>query len=250
MVTATFSMSVVEAVWAEPPVSPATPLNEVTFVAFDTETTGLAAERERVVEIAALKFRAGRVLERQSWLINPGIPIPVGVQRIHGISDAMVSNSPPFVDVFPQFARFTDGCVLVAHNAKFDRRFVAAELKRNRLTAPSTPVIDSLPLFKAWFPAERSFALKSLSIRLLPPMTHAAPPAAGDRTNRFHAAGWDSDRLMALVVTGSTNLPAAATLADLLRLTGGAYSFNHAQRFWRPATNQSSAAPSSVSPAP
>jgi DNA polymerase III alpha subunit (gram-positive type) len=248
MVTATFSMFV-EAAWAEPPITPETPLSNITFVAFDTETTGLAAEREHVVEIAATKFRASRGIARQCWLVNPGRPIPPFVQKIHGISDAMVSNSPPFVEVFPQFARFTEGCVLVAHNAKFDRRFVAAELRRNNLKAPSTPVIDSLPLFKTWFPAERSYALASLTTRLAPSMAEQPPLTEGERTNRFHTAGWDSDCLMALFLKGSTNLPAEATLADLLRLTGGAYSFGTATRYWRPAV-QSSAGASPVSPPP
>jgi DNA polymerase III alpha subunit (gram-positive type) len=249
MVTATFSMFV-EAAWAEPPVSPETALSNITFVAFDTETTGLAAERERVVEIAATKFRAGRGLERQCWLINPGMPIPRYVQGIHGISDAMVTNSPPFTEVFPPFARFTEGCVLVAHNAKFDRRFVAAELRRNNLKAPSTPVIDSLPLFKKWFPAERSYALASLTTRLAPSMAEQPPLTEGERTNRFHTAGWDSDCLMALFLKGCTNLPAEATLGDLLRLTGGAYSFATPTRFWRPAAAQSSAEASPDSSAP
>lgn len=238
MITATFSTVVVEAVWAEPPLSPATPFADVTFVAFDTETTGLAAERERVVEIAALKFRAGRALERQCWLVNPGIPIPWSVQQIHGISNAMVSNSPPFAEVFPQFVSFTEGCVLVAHNATFDRRFVAAELKRNNLAAPATPLIDSIPLFKRWYPDEPSYSLSNLTARLLPNRPHQVPTIGGDRTNRFHTANWDSDCLMTLFMRGSTNLPVDATLADVLRLTRGAYSFGDANRFWRPTAAQ------------
>ena len=238
---------------AGPPLTlpPATPVTNLTFVAFDTETTGLDSTTARIVEIAAVKFRGSRVLDRQCWLINPGIPIPESARRIHGLSDAMVSNSPPFATVLPPFRDFTDGCVLLAHNAGFDRRFVAAELKRSDLAAPCAPLLDSLALFKAWFPGKRSFALESLASELLPGLTNGLPaPTQGERTNRFHTAGWDADCLMALFVKGSTNLPAGATLGDLLRLTGGAYAFGTARRQWRPAVGQSSsdAAPDELAP--
>ncbi len=240
---------------ADVPAATNTPLRAITFVAFDTETTGVASGRDRIVELAGLKFRDGRVLDRQSWLINPGIPIPPFAQGIHGITDAMVSNSPPFADVFPSFARFSEGCVLLGHNVRFDRQFLAAEAERNGLELPGVLFLDSLPMFKAWYPRQPSYALSSLTAALMPHCTNLPPAATSDRTNRFHAAGWDSDCLMALFVRGMTNLPPHATLGDLLRVTGGAYSFQSPRRSWRPTpvgTNHSSsssdAAPDALAP--
>lgn len=234
------------------PIPSTTPVSNLTFVAFDTETTGLKADEARLVEIAAVKFRAGDVLERRVWLVNPGSPIPAEASRIHGITDAMVSNSPPFPAVLPSFEAFTTGCVLLAHNAGFDRRFVAAELKRGGLAAPAAPLLDTMPLFKAWFPGRRSFALESLVSEFLSGITQAQPPVNGDsRTNRFHTAGGDAECLRALFLEGSKRLPAGATLDDLLRLTGGAYTFGAPRRQWRPtpqAHSSSDAAPDELAP--
>jgi len=239
--------------YGEPfPVPTATPLTNVTFVAFDTETTGLSVEQGRLVEIAAVKFHLDRVLERQSWLINPGIPIPEAARRVNNITDAMVSNSPPVAAVLPQFVRFAEGCVLLAHNARFDRGFVAAEAKRNSVAVPTGPLFDSLPLFQAWFPGPRSYALESLTTSLLPGFTNQPPPCVdGARTNRFHTALWDSECLAALFIRGTTNLPPRATLADLLRVSRGAYSFRNPKRLWRPtnaAQSSSDAAPDELAP--
>lgn len=228
-----------------------TPVSNITFVAFDTETTGLQPDRDRVVEIAAVKFRGTQIMARCSWRVNPGMPIPAAATRIHGITDAMVSNCPPFAAVFPSFAAFAGGSVLLAHNAGFDRRFVAGELKRHALAAPSAPILDSMVLFRAWFPGRRSFALESLTTEVLPALAGAPVPAAGDgRDQRFHTAGWDAECLMALFVKGATNLPAQATLQDLLRLAGGAYAFGAPRRQWRPGAAQSSseAAPDALAP--
>lgn len=240
-----------EAPAAPPPVTPDTPLGEVTFVAFDTETTGLKPGDDRIVEIAAAKFTAGRLVERQCWLVNPGRAIPPEVQRIHGITDVMVSASPPFSRVYPDFVRFTDGCVLLAHNARFDRRFLAAEADRNRMPLPETPMLDSMPLFKTWYPRQYSYSLESLARHALPAVDRLPKPDAQDRTNRFHAAGWDSECLMALFLKGATNLPPAARMADLLKLTDGAYSLQHARRIWRPGhADQSSSSASAASLTP
>lgn len=213
-----------------------TPLTNVTFVAFDTETTGLKAESGHLVEIAAVKFRLDRVLERQSWLINPGVPIPEAARRVNHITDALVSNSPPVATVLPQFVHFAQGTVLLAHNARFDRGFVAAEAERHALALPTGPLFDSLPLFRAWFPGPRRYNLESLTTSLLPALTNLPPSTAvGERTNQFHTALWDSECLAALFVRGATNLPPQATLADLLRVSRGAYSFQSPKRLWRPA---------------
>ena len=234
------------------PLPTSTPLTNVTFVAFDTETTGLSAETGFLLEIAAVRFRLDGVLARQCWLINPGVPIPEAARRVNNITDAMVSNSPPVATVLPQFVHFAEGSVLLAHNARFDRGFVATEANRHSLALPTGPLFDSLPLFKTWFPGPRSYNLEALTTSLLPGFTNQVPPVAIDgRTNQFHTALWDSECLAALFVRGTTNLPPKATLADLLRVSRGAYSFRNPKRLWRPSGNaqsSSEAAPDELAP--
>ncbi len=138
-------------------------LSDVTFVIFDTETTGLSAKKDRIVELGAVKVRNGKVLEEKSWLINPQRPIPYYAERVHGISDEMVADSPAFKEIYPDFLSFIGDAVLVAHNAPFDIRFVEAEVSRAGFDQPANDVIDSLRLFRNWFPDSDSHSLSSMA---------------------------------------------------------------------------------------
>ncbi len=134
-----------------------------TFVAFDIETTGFSGNKGRIVEIGVVKFRGGKVIDQQSWLINPGIPIPPMSQRVHGITDDMVSKAPAFSDVYREFAAFIGDAVLIAHNASFDIRFIEAETRRNELNPPDNRVIDTLKLSRKRHPELKRHGLESLS---------------------------------------------------------------------------------------
>jgi DNA polymerase III subunit epsilon len=120
-------------------------LTEIPFVAFDTETTGLHAT-DRLVEMAAVRFRAGLVEAEWSTLVNPGGPIPPEAIAVHGISDAAVAGAAPAADLLPRFLGFIDGAALVAHNAPFDIRVMALELLRAGLPLPDNPVLDTCAL--------------------------------------------------------------------------------------------------------
>ncbi|MDI6774633.1 MAG: 3'-5' exonuclease [Verrucomicrobiota bacterium] len=184
-----------------------TPLTNVTFVAFDTETTGLSARNSRAIEIAAVRFRNGVILAATNWLINPGMPIPTNATRVNGITDAMVSNCPPFRAAFPAFAEFARGSVLLAHNARFDAAIIRAELLRNGLEAPPNLVLDTLELSKAWYPAIKSHSLENV-------VRHIGV----DATN-FHRAQADSESLARIVMLSFARFLPRGTLGDLKRAT-------------------------------
>ncbi|HBA82967.1 MAG TPA: hypothetical protein DCZ95_02620 [Verrucomicrobia bacterium] len=138
-------------------------ISNVTFVVFDTETTGFSPKTDRLVELGAVKFRNGKVIESKTWLINPKRSIPSYVQKVHGITPEMVANSPTFKDVYPEFETFIEGCVLFAHNANFDVSFMRAEMARNGITPPRNLTIDSLKLFRNWYPDLKSYKLGDLA---------------------------------------------------------------------------------------
>lgn len=103
---------------------------------YDTETTGVKAERDRVIEIAAYDPLLNRRFEK---FVNPGFPIPPESTAIHHITDEMVADAPSFAQIGLEFAEFCEGeVVLIAHNNdNFDYHFLRHEYERNQLTMPT-----------------------------------------------------------------------------------------------------------------
>jgi DNA polymerase-3 subunit epsilon len=111
---------------------------------YDTETTGISAQKDRIIEIAAFDPVLQRTFEK---LINPGIPIPKEATNIHGISDEMVAEKPSFAEIGKEFVEFCEGeVVLIAHNNDgFDIHFLRSEYARHQLEMPpSWMFLDSL----------------------------------------------------------------------------------------------------------
>ncbi len=160
-----------------------TPIGDVPFVVFDTETTGLSFEEDGVVEIAGIRVSGGKVHEGELFqsLVNPVRPISPIAQHVHGITDAAVADAQMFEAVLPQFFGFVDDAVLVAHNASFDMGFLNPTLEAMGWGAHRGPVVCTLQLSRALFPKERHHDLDTIADRLkLPPMTRHR--AAGDAT--------------------------------------------------------------------
>lgn len=95
------------------------------FVAFDVETTGLSRTRDKLIELAGIKYVSGKEVDRFTTKINPGMHIPASSVAIHHITDDMVKNAPPPEKVVPQFLDFCGSLPLAAHNADFDIAFIA-----------------------------------------------------------------------------------------------------------------------------
>lgn len=90
-----------------------------TFIAFDTETTGLALNDD-VVEVAAVRFDNFIPKLQFTTLICPRKPIPPDATAVNHISNNMVANAPLFHDLIPSFDFVFQNFPLVAHNAMFD----------------------------------------------------------------------------------------------------------------------------------
>jgi len=136
------------------------------YVAFDLETTGLVAQRDRVVEIGAVRFRrSGQVADQFEQLVNPGRSMSPAAQAIHGISDADLADAPPAWEVLPHFLAFLGDARatgLVAHNANFDAGFLGSELRRAGYSHPDHSVFDTLSLARLRRPELRSHRLDCL----------------------------------------------------------------------------------------
>ncbi|MCP4684413.1 MAG: WYL domain-containing protein, partial [bacterium] len=139
-------------------------LQTLDFVAFDTETTGLWAPANRIVEVGAVKFRLGQPrIEQFQALVNPERKIPAETIRIHGITDSMVRQSETIEPVIARFLEFcgTDS-VLIAHNAMFDIGFVGCEADRVGIELPENLILDTVDICRKYRPGLDSYSLLAL----------------------------------------------------------------------------------------
>jgi DNA polymerase-3 subunit epsilon len=137
------------------------------FIALDLETTGLWAAADRIVEIAAVRFReSGEVLDAFQSLVNPERPVSPGAYAVHGISDLELSGAPRACDVLPELLAFLgdpESASLVAHNASFDAGFLGAELNRADLSVPAHAMIDTLALARQRLPMLENHRLETVA---------------------------------------------------------------------------------------
>ena len=97
------------------------------FVVIDTETTGLDPRADRIIDIGAVRLDQDlRVSATFTTLVDPGIPIPLFITRLTGISDADVAGAPRAADALADLRAFAGDATLVGHNAAFDREHLAA----------------------------------------------------------------------------------------------------------------------------
>lgn len=124
-------------------------------IVFDTETTGLDNQTDRIIEIGCVElenqFPTGRTLH---LFVNPdGRQVHPDALAVHGITDAFLADKPKFVDVAEEIAGFFDGARYVAHNASFDMGFLNAEYRRIGLMAVDPGlVVDTLALARRRHP--------------------------------------------------------------------------------------------------
>lgn len=123
-----------------------------TYVVFDIETTGLSKEKEMITEIGAVKVADGKIIDRFSTFVNPQRPISAEITKLTGITDDMVKDAPTIENILPEFLKFCEDTVLVAHNASFDTGFIRIAAERAGLGELHHTIVDTLELARALLP--------------------------------------------------------------------------------------------------
>lgn len=124
-------------------------------IVLDTETTGFDAhDGDRIVEIGAVELWNHMPTGKHYHVyINPERSMPKGAFEVHGLGDEFLADKPLFVDVAQGFVDFVGDSLMVIHNAKFDMKFLNAELaKVNRPTLPMSQSLDTLAIARQKFP--------------------------------------------------------------------------------------------------
>jgi len=173
----------------------------------DFETTGLAPETDRIVEVGIACFNAGQLTKLKHWLVNPCMPIPEGARNVHGIGDAEVADAPRFEQLAVELVEVLKDHLPVAYNAAFDRAFLHAELERAGLNirgdelapACSSEVewIDPLVWTRELYRDDSSRKLADIAARL------------GIALERAHRAASDAETTGRVLLALAERMPAS-----------------------------------------
>ena len=133
------------------------------YIAFDFETTGLDPNHDRIIEVAAIKFREGEISDRYVQLINPNIDIPELITDITGITNSMVQSKPTEESIVDDLLAFIGNYPLVAHNINFDNNFLTKLCQRWSRDPQSNSKYDTLQLARSVLFEQPVFNLGALS---------------------------------------------------------------------------------------
>ena len=139
-------------------------LKDAKYVVFDIETTGLSATRDKIIEIGAVKIESGSITERYQTFIKIDEPLTQATIDLTDITDDLLQDAPLIEDELPQFLKFIEGSILVAHNALFDVGHIRENAKALNLTFDDSLVIDTLNLARYFYNDQlKRFNLKAVA---------------------------------------------------------------------------------------
>ena len=130
---------------------------------FDLETTGINITNDRIVEIAILKLFPDQKIEKQVWLVNPEMSIPLEVSEIHGITNDKVADAPTFKEISKIVYNFIKGCDLAGYNSdRFDIPLLMEEFLRSDIdfSTKNLKTIDVQTIFHKMEQRNLTAALK------------------------------------------------------------------------------------------
>jgi len=183
-------------------------LNLPAIVFLDLETTGATPLRDRITEIALVRFEHGIEVARWQTLVNPQQAISPFIQQLTGIDNQLVADAPVFAAIAPILLDFLEGAVLSAHNVRFDYGFIKAEFKRLGISMRQK-VLCTVKLSRLLYPQHHSHGLDAIMQR------------HGIATMARHRAMGDVEVVLAFLDSAKRELGASAlsnAVTNLMRL--------------------------------
>lgn len=146
------------------------------YTVVDTETTGLDPQADRLIEIAAIRIRAGKEVARFETLVKPGRKLSKAIVDLTGITDGELTNAPEPQDALQQFIDFLKDDIIVAHNANFDVNFLYDSMQRCGMNPLENNFVDTMRLAKCIRPDLSNYKLATLAkaYRIAQPKAHRA----------------------------------------------------------------------------
>lgn len=132
------------------------------YIVIDLETTGLDPLYDSIIELAAIRFERGCIVEQFSTLVNPGYKINEFITELTGITNEMLATAPHLEAVLPSFIDFVGADIILGHNVNFDINFLYTACERQLAKPFCNDFIDTMRFSRRLFPAERHHRLIDL----------------------------------------------------------------------------------------
>ncbi|MBN2618726.1 MAG: 3'-5' exonuclease [Spirochaetales bacterium] len=137
--------------------------NKLPLVVFDLETTGLNANTDRIIELAALRIENEEITSSISTLVNPGIEVPYYATKVNGITTNMLTGQVSDTEIVIKFNEICRNAIIIAHNVNFDIGFINASLNRLNMAQLNNQLVDTVRLARKAFPGLKNYKLGSLA---------------------------------------------------------------------------------------
>ena len=129
------------------------------YIVIDLETSGLSKYKNEIIEIAMLKIKDGKKVDRFESLVKPSEPITAKIEKLTGITNDMLSSAPSFESIADKVLSFIGDETLVAHNAKFDIGFLSEALEPKKV---KLKCVDTLIVARKALPELENHKLQTL----------------------------------------------------------------------------------------
>lgn len=125
-----------------------------TYIAFDSETTGLNPKENRIIELGAVLFENGKAVKKFNTLVNAEVEVSSFITELTGINNEMLENEPKEQIAYEMLKEFLNealagNIIICGHNARFDMSFLQETFKRLNLTG-KIRYVDTLALSRKY----------------------------------------------------------------------------------------------------